>query len=121
MITANELRVGNRLLKGNKEIIVSPREIDWCGKSFHTNKSFNDFHQPIHFTKEVAERCEQFVLIKSEDQYNIYSAFDFEITVSDFGATIVAEGHLKDFNYLHELQNIIYYWTNGQELKIREV
>lgn len=128
MIQANELRIGNILKPINSRyneqfIVVENIALDEVNYNF---KPYSlDALQPIPITPEILEKCgfKQVVVFEGINT-NVYELNKFEIgrdglDFVNMEMTIIIDKSLTlKVKYLHELQNIYYWYTNKQELKI---
>lgn len=114
---ASELRVGNKLYRGNqivtvKQLILEDSDILICEE--HGLFTLGYTVQPIPLTPEILEKCGFIFRPEGEEAYEqIWMKGNFEIWEHDTG---FCHSYINggDINYLHQLQNLIYSLTNEE-------
>lgn len=134
MIKENELRIGNKVIhKGEVETISRVEDGAHCTEEYGHGVYEVD---PIPLTTKILEKCgfKEALFVRHNEKKRwvisgVYKNNDkgmefFEDNMMD----IDLDGNLwyrhstgvsGCFKYLHELQNIYYYLSNGQELEIK--
>jgi hypothetical protein len=112
---ANELRIGNvldyRTLYGWEKKVVDCHDLAWISKNAN---EFNTTHRPISITEDLLLEC-GFVSNPYQDRYE-KGSFHVQCDKTKGRTELWVEG-VKDFDYLHQLQNL-YLDRTGDELII---
>ncbi len=136
MIKSTDIRIGNwvnELIWGNTQVseIYAGAAVLKNTKGFSTTVS-NENLNPIPLTPEIFKQC-GFTEQEGEFQHPDNTDFDLMFSCSDNGLWCAYNFHLvgpssfsiggcdanpigNPFKYLHQLQNIYYWLTNGTEL-----
>ena len=120
MINPNELRVGNKVLVNGRVTEIFSMAPGTDGRTYGFNlfeggmPEFYDYDaQPILLTPEILDRC------NFENGISLYQYSDNSYGVEIGGFT--DQGINVSIEYLHELQNVYYWLSGGQELEIKEL
>ena len=124
MIKANELRIGNYILFGNNIDIVegirTTNKKDSIDGSKHA-MFFADNCLPITLTPEILERCGFTDATKEKDTFGGYLSPRFSgggrIRIID--NTWDNRCWITEVKYLHQLQNLYFALTGGEELEFK--
>lgn len=121
MIQANELRIGNYILMNGEVVRVGwslIKDVRDQKKGIETNQNKGSKYDGIPLTPEILEKAG----FKKDEEYNcLYLSFGlFQIrTWSDGSVGLsVEEYNCTQIKYAHQLQNIYFALTGGEELNI---
>lgn len=116
MIKANELRSGNRLLYGGKEITI---DIQILYSLFVDGILLPEKLEPIPLTIEWLERCgfkDGWLTFKDGSQLVVHK--DGTATIGGWDSATSSQSVEVPCAYLHQLQNL-YFALTGEELNVK--